>query len=236
MSRSWRSQPPASAWTRIIGVIASVLALISASHATPSVPGQISYQGYLREGRGDPVSGEINFQFYIYSDSTGGTVCWGPESHVGVPVVDGLFELILGEHVPIPSSCFDGSVKWLETWVGGAPLSPRKPLTSGPYAFGAPSPPGFQPFVSRNFETNYYAETDGFVTGYTTQLPTNYTYSVYEDGSNPPSTRIQYGYTVWVSGGYLSYAISFPVKKGYYWRVANSSGQGGTLCFFPMGQ
>jgi hypothetical protein len=196
----------------------------------------MGYQGFLRDSSSLPVSGPVNFQFSIYPDSSGGAACWGPENHPGVDVVDGLFDLVLGTTLPLTPACFNGTVRWLETLVNGEVMHPRKPLTSVPYSFASPSPQGLGAFVSRSFETVYHADTDGFVTGYTTQLSTNYTYSVYEGASNPPATQIQYGYTVWVSGGYLSYAISFPVKKGYYWKVTNSSGQGGSLYFFPSGQ
>jgi hypothetical protein len=54
---------------------------------------------------------------------------------VGVNVVDGLFELLLGRLQPIDTVCFDGHIRWLETWVNGAPLVPRKPIVSLPYAF-----------------------------------------------------------------------------------------------------
>jgi hypothetical protein len=78
----------------------------------------------------------VNFQFYIYDTETGGSPCWGPESHIGVQVVNGLFELQLGQNLPLDPACFDGSVLWLETWIAGAPLTPRKPITSSAYALG----------------------------------------------------------------------------------------------------
>ena len=103
------------------------------------VPGQMTYQGFLRNSSGSPVTGTVNFQFYIYTDSIGGSACWGPESHLAVPVADGFFEIQLGGSVPLSRACFDGSVRWLETWVSGSPLSPRKPISSSAYAFLAGS-------------------------------------------------------------------------------------------------
>ncbi|MBU2689946.1 MAG: hypothetical protein KJ970_03395 [Candidatus Eisenbacteria bacterium] len=103
--------------------------------AVADVPGQMSYQGFLRDGDGIPVTGLVNFQFNIFPDSTSGDACWGPEFHVGVPVVDGFFELQLGSVLPLPATCFDGTVEWLDIWVNGAPLSPRKPISSSAYAF-----------------------------------------------------------------------------------------------------
>ena len=108
--------------------------------AGQQVPGQMSYQGYLRDSAAQPVSGSVNFQFYIYDSVEGGAACWGPENHADVPVVDGLFELTLGEITPIPVACFDGSVKWLETWVNGTQMLPRKRITSAAYAMAASTP------------------------------------------------------------------------------------------------
>jgi microcystin-dependent protein len=107
------------------------------SQASAGVPHQMNYQGFLRESGGHPVSNYVNFQFFIFPDSVGSNACWGPESHTHVQVVDGFFELVLGSLVPISPSCFDGTVRWLEIWVDGAPLSPRKPILSSAYAFRA---------------------------------------------------------------------------------------------------
>ena len=138
--------------------------------ASAAVPGQMEYQGYLRDSSGQPVTGPVNFTFYIYSDSTGGTACWGPESHVGVQVVGGLFDLLLGSSVPIPTACLDGSKRWLETWVAGVPLSPRKPITSSAYAMTA----GYVSFgtieTGKSMGVVYQAPADGFVTAFTRAL------------------------------------------------------------------
>ena len=121
-------------------VTASVL-LLGGVPVSADVPGQMSYQGFLRDSAGEPVSGFVNMQFYIHPDSAGcGTPgqCWGPETHAGVEVVDGFFELQLGSQSPLPGACFDGSVEWLEIWVNGLALCPRKPISSSAYAFMAP--------------------------------------------------------------------------------------------------
>lgn len=37
------------------------------------VPRLINYQGYLKDGSGNPVTGSVNFTFKIYTASTSGT-------------------------------------------------------------------------------------------------------------------------------------------------------------------
>ena len=118
-------------------VLGSVFLSVWTPAASADVPRQMNYQGYLRDATGYPVSGHVNFAFRIYPDSVGGTACWGPEEHLGVDVVDGLFELVLGRSIPLDAPCFTGSVMWLETWVSGGPLSPRKRITSSAYAIAA---------------------------------------------------------------------------------------------------
>lgn len=116
-------------------VVALLVLMTSSVSSTTEVPRQFNYQGYLRDSNADPVTDIVNFQFYIYPDFTGGSPCWGPETHLNVEVVGGFFELQLGSQNPIDPACFDGARKWLEIWVGGAPLAPRKPINSVPYAF-----------------------------------------------------------------------------------------------------
>ncbi len=90
--------------------------------------------------------------------------------------------------------------------------------------------------TSKTFDTVYQAASDGFVVGYTTPVSQNHGFSVLSDATNPPTTVIQFANHTWVSGaGPLSVPISFPVKKGNYYKVSNTIGQGGTLRFFPIG-
>jgi hypothetical protein len=98
----------------------------------------MSYQGLLLDSLGVPLEGDYNMSFSIHSDSTGGTQLWTEDHNNStrkVTVNDGLFEVILGEFVPIDSTVFDGSPRWLQTEVAGEVLFPRKPITSGAYAF-----------------------------------------------------------------------------------------------------
>ncbi len=119
-----------------------VVLTLSPTATAGTVPTQMLYQGYLTgpEGPHDPQTGEYNMTFAVYADSTGGTALW-IEDHNNttrkVTVDYGLFEVMLGEFVPIDPLIFDGSVLWLQTTVNGEDLLPRKPIASSAYAFVA---------------------------------------------------------------------------------------------------
>lgn len=89
--------------------------------------------------------------------------------------------------------------------------------------------------VSKSFETIYQALTDGIVAGYTTATLKNQSFSAYTDSVSTPTTVIQSGQSTWVSGAPgVILPISFPVRKGDYYKVTTDSG-GGTLYFIPLG-
>jgi hypothetical protein len=135
---------------RVGALLLALGTLLLVPGSMADVPHQMSYQGFLRDSTGDPVTGTVNLQFFVFPDSTSpaGEECWGPEDWFNQPVVDGFFELQLGKHLPLNPDCFDGTVQWLEIRVNGAPLSPRKPISSAAYAIqpagesGATGPTG----------------------------------------------------------------------------------------------
>jgi len=101
------------------------------------IPRTINYQGMLTDDQGQPLSGDYKFEFFIYGVPTGGTPLWS-EFQLGIPVEDGLFNVMLGEFKPIPDSVFDEPERFLGIRVGTAPeLSPRIQLTSVAYAYRA---------------------------------------------------------------------------------------------------
>ncbi|UCC44743.1 MAG: hypothetical protein JSU65_02100, partial [Candidatus Zixiibacteriota bacterium] len=89
----------------------------------------VTYQGYLTDAAGDPVTGTRSITFTIY-DSTG-TPIWS-QSHPEVPVNDGQFSAVIGGSL--------GFVDGIYGWGGGLELGirvddddelvPRTPLTS----------------------------------------------------------------------------------------------------------
>ena len=66
----------------------------------------VNYQGRLADSSGDPLSGTYGMSFALYDASTGGNLVWGPESHIAVPMSDGLFSVGLSSPTPgdIPTS------------------------------------------------------------------------------------------------------------------------------------
>lgn len=104
--------------------------------AAPSSASTINYQGRLFNSSGQPVNGQVNLIFNLYSQASGGSAVWGPETHNNVMVSEGLFSVLLGSQLAIPLSAIGGDL-WLETKVNGETLSPREMLGAVPYAIQA---------------------------------------------------------------------------------------------------
>ena len=132
-------KPGRCLYVTLVGLLLATM-LSGATWSFADVPTQMSYQGLLLDSNGIPLDGNYNMTFSIYADSTGGTPLW-VEMHNNstrqVTVNDGLFEVVLGEFVPITPGFFGGSPRWLQTTVSGEDLCPRKPLTSAPSALRA---------------------------------------------------------------------------------------------------
>jgi hypothetical protein len=102
-----------------------------------SVPNDLNYQGYLVDATDtSAVTAVLAMTFRIYDAETMGSELWS-ETHPGVPVVNGLFNVLLGSVTPFPGGLFDGSPLWLQTEVGAEILAPRKPLVSVAYSHRA---------------------------------------------------------------------------------------------------
>ena len=114
---------------RILFIITALAMLTSVFAA---VPRTMNYQGKLTNPSGVAIPGPVNIVFRIYNVATGGTALW-TETHTGVSVNNGLFDVVLGSITPV-NLAFD-SPYWIEIVVGGETLSPRTPLTSVPYSF-----------------------------------------------------------------------------------------------------
>ena len=109
--------------------------MLAAIPSWAGIPHLIHYQGMLTDDVGQPLSGTYKLQFFIYTGPTGGTPLWS-EFHLGIPLEDGLFTVLLGEFKPIPDSVFDEPERYLGIKVGTHPeLSPRVRLTSVAYAY-----------------------------------------------------------------------------------------------------
>lgn len=104
-----------------------------------NTPQEINYQGWLGS-TGDTTYGGITdtlgMAFRLYVASTGGSLVWS-ETHIAVPVIRGIFNVLLGSDTPIPTSIFTGDPLWLEIQVMTDTLSPRQKLVSVGYAIKA---------------------------------------------------------------------------------------------------
>jgi hypothetical protein len=101
----------------------------------------LSYQGYLTDTDGEPLHGDVDITFRLYSISAGGTPLW-TEAHTGanaVPVADGLFNIMLGSLNPIPHDLWSSGARYLGIQVGSdAEMSPREIIGNVPQALTVP--------------------------------------------------------------------------------------------------
>jgi hypothetical protein len=119
----------------ILGIIIGFT--LSASPCWSEVPELINYQGLLTNNIGDPLNGIYTLNFKIYgSESEDDSLWW--EHHVGVPLSDGFFSVMLGSMSPISNSVFNDTLRYLGISVNfGNELTPRIRLASVPYAYRA---------------------------------------------------------------------------------------------------
>jgi len=97
-----------------------------------TVPRTFSYQGKLTGHDGIGIIDTLDMEFHIWDEAEDGILRWS-EYHPDVPVVKGLFDVILGSHNPIGLP-FDEQY-YLEMFVDSELVSPRMPLNSTPYSF-----------------------------------------------------------------------------------------------------
>lgn len=122
---------------RIHAALLSMAAVVLFALAAPgATPGLINYQGLLLDDIGDPVTGNVELVFTIFDADAGGTPLW-TETHLAVPVLDGVYDVLLGETTPITPAVVAGGALYLEIEVEGETLSPRQRLVAVPYAVHA---------------------------------------------------------------------------------------------------
>ncbi len=109
---------------RLIVLVAALTSMAALAQSTT-----FTYQGQLRQS-GAPFTGIADLEFRLYDQLTGGNQVGGPQARAEWPVEDGLFQVELN----FGGAAFDGSDRFLEVTVDGAPLSPRQKITATPYA------------------------------------------------------------------------------------------------------
>lgn len=120
------------AW--LAGIFAACVGpLLPMSHA--AIPPSISYQGYITNAGGTPITNATQFMsFRIYNTNSGGSALY--TENLNVNVANGLFNVRIGAGNPITLP-FDVPY-YLGVTVGtDAEMTPRQPLASSAYAFRA---------------------------------------------------------------------------------------------------
>jgi trimeric autotransporter adhesin len=127
---------------RLSGLIIAFIAILSAGSTTladTTLLSTFTYQGFLSLGGNAVTSPTCDFEFGLFSTTTGGTALGGGAIERTVSVSSGVFTAQLDFGTPV----FDGQDRYLEIGVlcpsngGNGPytlLSPRSPITPTPYA------------------------------------------------------------------------------------------------------
>ena len=107
-----------------------------------SIPDRIPFQGFLIDDTQDPprpLDGVVDLTVSLYDALQNGNQVWpvppaGPESHDGVTVRDGVFNIEIGKFEELPIEIFDGTSLWLAVSVAGDDVAPRTELLTSPFA------------------------------------------------------------------------------------------------------
>ena len=114
-------------------LLVAVISVFCGSSAFAGIPHLINYQGMLTDNSGTPLTDTLNLTFKIYDDPTAGNKKW-EETQNNVPVINGLFNVILGSVTPIDTLSFNHQY-WLDITVGAEHMPTRLKFTSVGYAY-----------------------------------------------------------------------------------------------------
>jgi hypothetical protein len=119
----------------LTSLVACCLLPLIAAWTVAEVPKKINYQGRITDSAtAEPLPGPHEMVFRVYDVEFGGTALWS-ESHTVETDSAGVFSVVIGSVFPIDLVL--GEPMWLEVEVDGEVLTPRRELTSVPYAFYA---------------------------------------------------------------------------------------------------
>jgi hypothetical protein len=119
----------------IILVFLVLIWIRGTSLSLAEIPKMINYQGMLTNDSGDPITDTLDLEFKIYNAESNGDLKWS-ETQTDVPIIDGLFNVILGSVNPIDTLSFAENY-WLEIKVGAQTMLNRLRFTSVGYAYRA---------------------------------------------------------------------------------------------------
>jgi microcystin-dependent protein len=123
-------------------VILTLLLMINiTAQAASTVPQLINYQGRLTDANGAPLDGTYQLEFNIYDASSEGTIQWGPQVFLAVPVINGVFNVVLGTTDTAGkaiSEAFTAEGRYLGIKLDtSTEITPRQQILSAPYAIKA---------------------------------------------------------------------------------------------------
>lgn len=104
---------------------------------TRVAPQLLNYQGYITDTMRIPITANLDMDFAIYDQATGGNLFWS-ETQTNVPIEQGIFHVLLGNATSIPDSVFSlGNARWLQLVVAGETMLPRTRITAVGYAYSS---------------------------------------------------------------------------------------------------
>ena len=110
--------------------------LIAMASVTAAIPPEMSYQVMLTDDSDNPLVEEnVEIVFDLYDTESRGRALWTETHNVQTNSI-GVVSVILGSGTPLPVTQFEDQL-WIEITVDGHTLSPRRPLSSAPYAINA---------------------------------------------------------------------------------------------------
>ncbi|MGA7306275.1 MAG: hypothetical protein WBW88_15465, partial [Rhodothermales bacterium] len=113
-----------------LGLAVLATTLLVSPPASAQAPYAISHQGFVTDAGGTPINSPVTMLFKMYK---GGVQVWS-EAHGLVPVVNGVYSVILGETVPFDSLTFDVPIE-LGVKINSDPeISPRTTIMAAPNA------------------------------------------------------------------------------------------------------
>ena len=112
-------------WPQWVGASSDM----TASGPTAIIADAVTYQGYLTDENGEPLTGNYTMRFQIYNAAMNGTLLWDSNNEV-VSVTNGLFTTEFG----IDTDIFNGEALWLSQTINGELLTPRQEILPAPLA------------------------------------------------------------------------------------------------------
>ena len=124
----------------VLAITVALLVGVVAQPASAAAPAALSYQGFLTDSVGNPVTGTWTVTFGLYAAPSGGQALF--EETLDVTTDKGLFSIYLGTpDNPLPVASFETGQLFLaltvETDDGPVTLTPRQQVVSDPYALYA---------------------------------------------------------------------------------------------------